>query len=110
MSPRRRQRPSTRDHLHALASALHPYRSPAWSWERRAFVWLPAWEDPDLAEPEWPVLGNDWTSASEALEILTVRARCHHGRILAARCAWCASEVATSLGRQARTGPTETED
>ena len=75
-----------------------------WSWERRAFVWLPAWEDPALAESEWPVLGDDWASAYEALEILTVRARCHHGRALAARCAASAGEVAQTLGRSVHTG------
>ena len=108
MSPRRRQRPSTRDHLHALSAAFHPHRSPAWSWERRVFVWLPSWEDPDLAESEWPVLGNDWASASEALEVMHAQARCHHDRWLAARCPECTAEVATTLGLSARTGTGET--
>ena len=71
-------------------------------------MWLPAWEDPALRESEWPVLGDDWAAASEALEILRARARCRHGRSLAARCAECAAEVAETLARQARAGAAET--
>jgi hypothetical protein len=98
MSARRRQRPRTRDHLHALAAAFHPHGSPAWSWERRAFVWLPAWEDPVLTESEWPVLGNDGAAASEALELVQTQARRPNYRWLTVRCPECAAEVARSLG------------
>jgi len=92
-------RASSRDHLDALARALHPHRGPVWSWDRPGYVWLPAWEDPELQQQHWPTLGDDWDDAAGNLEAYLARAQCDHGTPLAARCGACARRLCTTLGR-----------
>lgn len=75
------------DHLAALALPLHPREVPTWSWEERAWVWIPAWSN------EREVLGRNGGEAGRALLRLRQQIPCGHGVPLTRSCSDCRAEI-----------------